>query len=121
MIAILLAFLSVAPVIATPDIRRRDSTDIHRYVLENDNVSDNTSTYRRVHLLKTSPRSLDLSPAFSNPGYSFDNWNTSADGVATSIRGRHKYMFSADLYALRAVGWAQAYTVTFCENDNVSD
>ncbi|MGA2123553.1 MAG: InlB B-repeat-containing protein, partial [Acidimicrobiales bacterium] len=122
LIGIVLAFLSVAPIIAKPVIAGAIPSTYTVTFFENDNASDSTSTYQ----LGTSAQNLtsfaDLSPAFSNPGYTFDDWNTSANGNGTSYADASQYSFSSDL-SLYAQ-WTpepSVHTVTFFENDNVSD
>ena len=39
----------------------------------------------------------NLSPAFSNSGYTFDDWNTSPNGGGTSYADESQYSFSSDL------------------------
>ncbi|MGB8197509.1 MAG: InlB B-repeat-containing protein, partial [Acidimicrobiales bacterium] len=69
--------------------------------LENDTGADIVSTFET----STSPQNLtsfsNLNVPFSNPGYSFDDWNTSPDGSGTSYPNGSIYSFSADasLYA----------------------
>ncbi len=73
-----------------------------------------------------SPQSLTLlqnmSPSFSNAGYSFEGWNTSANGEGTSYADGSTFSFSSDisLYAQ----WTPitfVHDVTFLENDNATD
>ncbi|MHB2028257.1 MAG: InlB B-repeat-containing protein, partial [Acidimicrobiales bacterium] len=64
---------------------------------ENDNGSDQVGTYQ----LGTSPQPLtlfsNLSPSFSNPGYTFSGWNTQSDGLGTSYANGATYSFSSDM------------------------
>ncbi|MFY9782455.1 MAG: InlB B-repeat-containing protein, partial [Acidimicrobiales bacterium] len=64
----------------------------------------------------------NLSPAFSDPGYTFADWNTAANGSGTTYSDGENYSFTSDL-----VLYAQwdaiptNYTVTFVENDTGTD
>jgi uncharacterized repeat protein (TIGR02543 family) len=84
--------------------------------LENDTGADIVSTFET----STSPQNLtsfsNLNVPFSNPGYSFDDWNTSPDGSGTSYPNGSIYSFSADasLYAQ----WSAEPNVTATFNDN---
>lgn len=89
---------------------------------ENDNGADATSTYQT----STSPQNLttfsNLNVPFSNPGYTFSDWNTEANGSGTLYNDGASYSFSSDmtLYAQwNAV--ATIHTVTFFENDSSND
>ena len=83
---------------------------------ENDSVSDNTSAYQ----LGTSAQDLtafaNLSPSFSNVGYTFDDWNTSPTGGGTSYADGSQYSFSSDvsLYAQ----WTANASVTAAFSNN---
>jgi uncharacterized repeat protein (TIGR02543 family) len=122
LIGILLGILSFVPVIGIPVIAGAIPSTYTVTFFENDSVNDNTSSYQ----LGTSAQDLtsfaDLSPAFSNSGYTFDDWNTSADGSGTSYADASQYSFTADL-SLYAQ-WTpepSVHTVTFFENDSVND
>jgi outer membrane protein OmpA-like peptidoglycan-associated protein len=87
---------------------------------ENDNGSDNTSTYQ----IGSSPQALNsfAEQVFSNPGHTFVRWNTAADGSGTSYVDGATYSFASSmvLYAQ----WTATFsvnTVTFFENDGTSD
>jgi uncharacterized repeat protein (TIGR02543 family) len=89
---------------------------------ENDNATDSESSV----LSGSSPTQLttfvDLQPAFSNSGHLFSGWNTSADGSGTSYQDGAQYSFATDLTLYAQ--WsplAIVHTVTFNENDNVTD
>jgi hypothetical protein len=58
-----------------------------------------------------------FTPPFTNPGHTFVNWNTAANGSGTSFTDGANYLFTADigLYAQWKVV-AVAHTVTFLEN-----
>jgi hypothetical protein len=64
----------------------------------------------------------NMSPAFTDSGYMFIGWNTSADGTGTFYTNGETYSF-ADDFALFAQ-WSLipiSHTLTFFENDNGSD
>ncbi len=89
---------------------------------ENDSATDSIDSV----VSESAPTRLttfsSLQPAFSNPGHSFSGWNTSADGSGVAYADNSIYSFDADvgLYAQ----WSSnivLHTVTFVENDGVSD
>jgi uncharacterized repeat protein (TIGR02543 family) len=89
---------------------------------ENDSASDSIDSI----MSESAPTQLttysSLQPAFSDPGHSFSGWNTSPDGSGVAYADNSTYSFDADisLYAQ----WADnvvLHTVTFVENDSVSD
>src|ERR1035437_7766795 len=89
---------------------------------ENDSVSDSVGTYQGGAAAQNLTLFSNLSPKFSNPGYTFTGWNSNANGSGTSFSNGESYSFAADmsLYAQ----WLMipiTYTVTFSENDSVSD
>jgi uncharacterized repeat protein (TIGR02543 family) len=91
---------------------------------ENDSPSDSVATY----LSSNSPEDLtlfvNLSPTFTNPGYTFKDWNTATNGTGTSYSDGALYQFTANLvlYAqwtansVTPTPTATTYTVTY--NDN---
>jgi OmpA family protein/List-Bact-rpt repeat protein len=89
---------------------------------ENANASDSLTAFETG----ASPQSLtllqDLSPSFSNVGFTFEDWNTAIDGSGIAYADGSSYSFSADvsLYA-QWVAMPVAHTVTFYENVNSSD
>jgi uncharacterized repeat protein (TIGR02543 family) len=89
---------------------------------ENASASDTNTAFENG----TSPQALtmlqDLSPSFSNVGYSFSGWNTSINGSGVPYSDGSSYPFSADtsLYA-QWIADAVVHTVTFLENDTPSD
>ncbi len=92
--------------------------------LENDNASDTVSTFQISPLDQSEDLTpfADLSPAFSDPGYTFAGWNTAANGTGTSYADGAIYSFSGSvvLYAQ----WSSVpsiKTVTFLENDSSLD
>ncbi len=61
-----------------------------------------------------------LSPAFSNPGFTFVGWNTASNGSGTSYADGQTYGFTSDL-VLYAQWQGSYHVVTFYENDSPSD
>jgi hypothetical protein len=87
---------------------------------ENDSVGD------QVYATQTesAPTGLtlfaNLTPSFSNPGMTFLDWNTEANGSGTEYSNGESYDFTEPLilYAI----WIGPYeTVTFAENDSGTD
>jgi hypothetical protein len=61
-----------------------------------------------------------LTPALTNPGHVFVNWNTANNGSGTSYSDGAVYSFSSNL--ILYAQWSTNYSsVTFAENDSVSD
>jgi uncharacterized repeat protein (TIGR02543 family) len=89
---------------------------------ENASASDSVTAFETG----TSPKSLtliqDLSPSFSDAGYSFEGWNTSADGSGTSYPDGSTYPFNADIGLFAQwIAFPEVHTVTFSENASASD
>ena len=90
--------------------------------VENDNASDQVTQIES----STTPEALtqfsNMSPLFSDPGFAFVGWNTSADGTGTSFTDGETYSFASDsgMYA-QWIPIPVLHTVTFFENDNGSD
>ena len=107
---------SAASIIVTPIATGAISPTYTVTFFENDSLSDSTSTYQ----LGTSAQDLtafaNLSPAFSNAGYTFDDWNTAPNGTGTSYADGSQYSFSSDL-SLYAQ-WTPEATVTASFSDN---
>ena len=89
---------------------------------ENSSASDTVTAFETG----ISPQSLtsnqDLNPTFTDAGYLFDGWNTSADGSGTPYSDGSIFSFSSDigLYAQ----WREitvVHTVTFFENATSAD
>jgi outer membrane protein OmpA-like peptidoglycan-associated protein len=87
---------------------------------ENDSVGD------QVYATQTesAPTGLtlfaNLTPSFSNPGMTFLDWNTEANGSGTEYSNGESYDFTEPL-TLYAI-WIGPYeTVTFAENDSGTD
>ena len=59
-----------------------------------------------------------LNPKFADPGYTFSDWNTSADGTGTTYTDGEVYSFAADLVLYAQ--WVEN-RVTFFENASTSD
>ena len=87
---------------------------------ENDNGSDTVTAIQT----EDSPTELtlfsDLNPQFSNPGFTFIDWNTEPDGSGTTYSDGETYDFGSPL-VLYAMWAGQYHSVTFAENDNGSD
>jgi uncharacterized repeat protein (TIGR02543 family) len=87
---------------------------------QNDNPSDSV----RFPQTENTPTALTLfagiSPAFSNPGHTFIDWNTDSDGSGTSYSDGETYGF-ADSIVLYAIWAGPDETVTFAENDSSAD
>ena len=89
---------------------------------ENASASDSVTAFETG----TSPQSLtliqDLSPSFTDAGYSFKGWNTSADGSGASYADGSTYQFNADIGLFAQwIAMPAVHTVTFKENDSASD
>jgi uncharacterized repeat protein (TIGR02543 family) len=85
---------------------------------ENDSSSDPVSSYETSPLDQAEDLYLftDLTPAFSNPGYTFTGWNTEANGDGTSYADGAQYSFAASipLYAQ----WSPLPSATISFNAN---
>ena len=85
---------------------------------ENASINDQTA----VGQTASGPTPLTLfsaiTPSFSNSGYTFTDWNTSADGTGTTYTDGEVYSFAADLTLFAQ--WTENH-VTFMENDTTSD
>lgn len=62
----------------------------------------------------------NLTPAFSNPGYTFGYWSTNPSGGNTEYQDGAFYSFNSDL-TLYAQWQGSNHTVTFYENANSND
>jgi uncharacterized repeat protein (TIGR02543 family) len=87
---------------------------------ENDNDSDPISAIQTEDSPAPLTLFLDLNPQFSNPGFTFVDWNTAPDGSGVSYSDGETYDFGSAL-VLYAIWAGQYHTVTFAENDNGSD
>jgi uncharacterized repeat protein (TIGR02543 family) len=90
--------------------------------IENDNIADQVNQLESSNVPTPLTHFSDMSPAFTDPGYTFIGWNTSADGTGTSFTDGETYSFTDDtgMYAQ----WLlipMSHSVTFFENDNGSD
>ncbi len=87
---------------------------------ENDSPSDPVYATQTDNAPTALTSFSSLNPSFSNPGYTFVDWNTEPDGSGVSYSDGQVYGFGAELY-LYAI-WAGSYhTVTFVENDSSAD
>jgi uncharacterized repeat protein (TIGR02543 family) len=88
---------------------------------ENDNGADTTSTFQ----VNTSPQDLttysDLNVPFSNPGYAFNDWNTSPNGSGSSYTNGSTYSFSADTSLYAQWTAEPSVTATFGDNGGVGN
>ncbi len=89
---------------------------------ENGSGSYTASTYQDGSSTQQLTLFANLSPAFTNPGYQFVDWNTSSNGSGQSYADGATYSFASDL-TLYAQWQAIpiAHTVTFFENASSSD
>lgn len=88
--------------------------------VENDSSSDQVIAFQTAGTPTNLTRFEDLSPTFTNSGYTFLDWNTAVDGSGESYLDAASYSFATplDLYAIWA---APFHPVTFLENDSASD
>lgn len=88
--------------------------------VENDSPSDPVYSTQTASAQSSLTEFANLSPTFTDSGFSFVDWNSSPDGSGVSYANGSTYSFAAAeiLYAT----WTPIYhTVTFVENDNSSD
>jgi uncharacterized repeat protein (TIGR02543 family) len=115
---IVAAILAISPVFVSAS----ESGAINAYhnvtFMENDNSSDTTSLYQQANVSTSLTLFASLSPSFANSGYTFTDWNTSADGTGTIYTDGEVYSFAADLVLYAQ--WVEN-RVTFCENASTSD
>jgi outer membrane protein OmpA-like peptidoglycan-associated protein len=89
---------------------------------ESDSGSDPVSAFQTGSGTQDLTLFADLSPQFSDSGYTFAGWNTAPDGTGTPYSDGESYSFSSELSlyaqwsALPAI-----HTVTFYESDSGSD
>jgi outer membrane protein OmpA-like peptidoglycan-associated protein len=83
---------------------------------ENDSPSDSAYAWQTEDESSALTSFASLSPSFSNPGYTFNGWNTAANGSGTTYANGSSYSFAADvdLYAQ----WITEPTVTASFDDN---
>jgi uncharacterized repeat protein (TIGR02543 family) len=88
---------------------------------ENANATDSTTSMQAASTPQNLTLIQNLNPGFSNAGYAFAGWNTSANGSGNSYTDGSTYSFNADvgLYAQ----WLPkpVVHVTFFENANATD
>ena len=88
--------------------------------VENDSPTDPVYSTQTASTQTSLTLFANLSPTFSDSGFTFVDWNSSPDGSGTSYANGATFSFAAAevLYAT----WARIYhTVTFVENDSTSD
>jgi uncharacterized repeat protein (TIGR02543 family) len=114
-----IAFLLVSLVTLAAPVRAMASSVATVTFEENASPSDNVATFQVA--AGSAPLTLfsNLSPAFSNPGYSFVNWNSMDTGSGTTYEDGQIYNFAYGDIGLYAQ-W-RANTVTFYENQSGSD
>jgi uncharacterized repeat protein (TIGR02543 family) len=88
--------------------------------VENDNSSDPVFATQSANAPTPLTLIVNVSPAFSNVGFTFDDWNTSPDGSGTSYGNGASYPFAVSA-ALYAIWTGISHTVTFIENDSATD
>ena len=86
---------------------------------ENDSLVDATSTYQTASVTANLTLFVDLKTTFSNPGYTFADWTTNANGTGVTFVNGASYDFSSGPMHLYAQ-WIEN-SVTFYENTNGSD
>jgi uncharacterized repeat protein (TIGR02543 family) len=87
---------------------------------ENDNESDSVTALQSEDAPTALTIFSNLNPQFSNPGFTFVDWNTQPDGSGVSYSDGEVYDFSSSI-ALYAMWAGHYHSVTFAENDNGSD
>jgi uncharacterized repeat protein (TIGR02543 family) len=83
--------------------------------VENDSGSDQKVVSQTSSVSAPLTEFANLSPSFSNPGFSFDGWNTSISGGGTSYSDGETYSFASDL-TLYAQWTVNSGLVTFSSN-----
>ncbi|MHB8378515.1 MAG: InlB B-repeat-containing protein [Acidimicrobiales bacterium] len=83
---------------------------------ENASATDSVSTYQTGSSIHTLTLFSNLSPAFSNQGHRFVNWNTAADGSGTSFNDGGSYSFNANLQLYAQWQAATPATANFLDN-----
>lgn len=126
-LAVLSAFVglsTLAPLslIARPAAATGDGPFVTLTLAENDNASDPVTAIQSANEATPLTPFADLD--FSNPGYTFVDWNTAPDGSGVSYADGASYPFtySADSSPVLYAIWAGPNeTVTFAENDGPDD
>ncbi|MGC2175665.1 MAG: hypothetical protein WA614_09400, partial [Acidimicrobiales bacterium] len=117
-IAVLMIALSLPLFSAHPASAAYDETVTFA---ENDSPSDPVYTTQTGEGNIPLTLFADLSPTFSNPGYTFVDWNTEPNDSGTSYTDGEVFDFisTPDPGPVLSALWAGLYeTVTFAENDN---
>lgn len=83
---------------------------------ENDNESDLVSTYQTGSSTQGLTLFENLNPSFSDPGYTFEEWNTQANGSGTSYANGDQYSFNSNL--ILYAQWAPLATSSVIFNSN---
>jgi len=89
---------------------------------ENASETDSATAFETGTTAQTLTLVQNMSPAFTDAGFTFDGWNTAADGSGVTYADGSSYSFSADigLYA-QWVAIPVVRTVTFYENASPLD
>lgn len=88
--------------------------------VENDSSSDQVIAFQTAATTTNLTEFQNLSPTFTNSGYTFLEWNTAVDGSGMAYLDAASYSFATPLN-LYAIWAAPFHPVTFVENDSASD
>ncbi len=118
---IVIAFAFALTAVGTPLVDSASGVGLFHTVtfVENDNSSDPVFATQAANTPALLTSIVALTPAFSNPGHIFDDWNTDPDGSGTSYANGSSYPFTASA-ALYAIWVGISHTVTFIENDSAA-
>jgi uncharacterized repeat protein (TIGR02543 family) len=87
---------------------------------QNDNPSDPIYATQTQNVPTPLTSFVNLSPPFTKPGFTFESWNTSADGTGLSYVDGATFDFAAAT-VLFAIWTSLNHSVTFAQNDSVND
>jgi uncharacterized repeat protein (TIGR02543 family) len=112
-------FLIVGAMPTTPS---NASTPLFHSVtfVENDNPNDPVYSTQTANVPTALTSFANLNPSFANSGFTFFDWNSSADGTGTSFANGSTFSFGT-AEVLYAVWRSIDHSVTFVENDNGTD
>jgi uncharacterized repeat protein (TIGR02543 family) len=92
---------------------------------ENESEQDSVTAFETESSTQSLTLLASLQPAFTDPGYSFSGWNTTASGSGLAYTDGSLYSFTSDinLYAqwILNVVIPITHTVIFNENDSTTD
>ncbi len=110
------AFMTLFSLVSAP----ASALSVFNNVTFCENVSSSCaiSTFEQADTSAALTLFANLSISFSNPGYTFSDWNTAADGSGTAYADGEVYSFSANLTLFAQ--WVPNQ-VTFYENDSPTD